>query len=430
MKWWTAEDWLAIWLAAMILVVLSVIVYVTGGTSEGYVNPVDHLMAKPATWETNPLTAFKGVPLLATIVICWSVFAIAAKLSGIPLSKFTPGFLAIAALTVICLAMSAQTSFKYYGLEYALWAIILGLAIANTIGVPDWIRPALKTELYIKTGLVLLGAKMLFGVLMKLGLSGLAVAWVVTPVVLVTTYWFGQRILKIQSRTLNMVISADMSVCGVSAAIASAAACRAKKEELSLAIGISMLFTVIMMVVMPQVIKATGMSEPVGGAWIGGTVDSTGAVLAAGKMVGEEAEKHAVTIKMIQNMLIGVVAFGVALYWVRFVEKGTENHNPDAWEIWRRFPKFVLGFIAASITFSLIAVYMPGGTSFVDAVVKNGSEPIRDWLFALAFVSIGLESNLREHWKYLRGGKPLVLYVCGQSLNLLLTFLMAWIVFG
>jgi uncharacterized integral membrane protein (TIGR00698 family) len=425
-----SEDWLAIWLGLTILSVFSAVVCFAGGGPSDFANPLKHYLAAPAKWTTNPSSAFSAVSLLATLGAVWSIFAIGTSLRGVSLSRFTCGFLGVFGLAAAALVLSAQTELKYYGLEYALWAILIGLLIGNTIGTPNWLRPAMHTELYIKTGLVLLGAKVLFGVLMQLGPRGLVVAWVVTPIVLVATYWFGQSVLKIKSRTLNMVVSADMAVCGVSAAIATASACRAKKEELSLAIGISMAFTVIMMIVMPQVIKATGMNERVGGAWIGGTIDSTGAVGAAGKMVGPEAEEAAVTIKMIQNVLIGVVAFGVALYWVRFVEVTPVDGRTSAWEIWYRFPKFVIGFLLASFAFSAIAAWLPNGTKFVDAVVKNGSEMIRDWLFALAFISIGLESNFRELAKYLRGGKPVVLYVCGQSLNLALTFLMAWLMFG
>ena len=82
-------------------------------------------------------------------------------------------------------------------------------------------------------------------------------AWVVTPTVWLLTYWFGQKIVKIPSKRLNATICSDMSVCGVSAAIATAAACRAKKEELTLAVGLSLVFTSIMMIVMPAVIKST-----------------------------------------------------------------------------------------------------------------------------------------------------------------------------
>ena len=121
-----------------------------------------------------------------------------------------------------------------------------------------------------------------------------------------------------------MVISADMSVCGVSAAIATAAACKAKKEELSLAIGMSLSFTVLMMIVMPPLIAWMDLGQIVGGAWIGGTIDSTGAVGVAGAMLGEQALFVATTIKMIQNVLIGFVAFAVATYWVTRVERSAD----------------------------------------------------------------------------------------------------------
>ena len=95
---------------------------------------------------------------------------------------------------------------KAIGFGYAAWAILLGLLISNTIGTPEWVKPALNTPFYIKTGLVLLGAEILFGKILAIGLPGIFVAWVVTPVVLVSTYWFGQKVLKIQSNTLNMTI--------------------------------------------------------------------------------------------------------------------------------------------------------------------------------------------------------------------------------
>jgi len=166
----------------------------------------------------------------------------------------------------------------------------------------------------------------------------------------------------------------------------------------------------------------------VGGAWVGGTIDSTGAVGAAGAMLGAEAEKVAVTIKMIQNMLIGVVAFGVAVYWVTYVER-TEGMRPDISEIWRRFPRFILGFLGASVLISLLYENLSDGAGFVKAVVDGGTKTMRSWCFCLAFVSIGLETDLRTLSRFLRGGKPLVLYVCGQALNLLLSLLMSLLMF-
>ena len=232
-----------------------------------------------------------------------------------------------------------------------------------------------------------------------------------------------------ESRSLNLVISADMSVCGVSAAIATAAACKAKKEELSLAIGLSLAFTVGMMVVMPAFIKAVGMDETIAGAWIGGTIDSTGAVAVAGELVGAQALEVATTIKMIQNILIGVIAFAVSFYWVSFVERDPAGKRLGLGEIWRRFPRFIIGFFLASVVFSVLFSTLTGGPELIDAMTKGTTVPLRSWLFCLAFVSIGLETNFRELAPYLKGGKPLTLYVVGQTLNLCLTFAMAWLMF-
>jgi uncharacterized membrane protein YadS len=222
-----------------------------------------------------------------------------------------------------------------------------------------------------------------------------------------------------------------MSVCGVSAAIATASACRAKKEELTLAVGLSLVFTAIMMVIMPITIKALGLPEVLGGAWMGGTIDATGAVAAAGAFLGEKALYTAATIKMIQNILIGVIAFFVAIYWCAKVEC-VEGQKVKAIEIWHRFPKFVIGFIAASIIFSVIynSLGPDAGYSVIDqGVLKGLTKNHRGWFFCLAFVSIGLATNFRELKEHFKGGKPLILYVCGQSFNLILTLVMAYIMF-
>jgi len=428
-KWWLKEDYLAIWMASVLLFLFSLAAIIQNSLQQQIANPLKDWIAKPQAWEGQPLVAFEGGSLFFTLLLLWGICGIALKIAGVPWRKFTVGFLGVVLFSILALVISSQQLIKYYGLEYALWAIILGLVVSNSWGTPQWMRAALRTELYIKTGLILMGGKLLLGTLMKLGPPGLVVAWVVTPIVLVVTYWFGQRVLKIQSKSLNMVISADMSVCGVSAAIATAAACKAKKEELSLAIGISIIFTVVMMVALPQVVRATGMSELVGGAWMGGTIDSTGAVVAAGKMIGPEAEDAAATIKMIQSLLIGFVAFAVAVFWVTFVDR-QQDVKPDAGEIWRRFPKFILGFLTVSVIFTLVSQYAPNGPQWVSAIVYDGTERIRDWLFVMAFVSIGLETDFRVLGKFLAGGKPVILYLCGQSFNLCLTLLMAWLMFG
>ena len=275
---------------------------------------------------------------------------------------------------------------------------------------------------------MLLGAEILFGNILNLGVPGLFVAWFVTPTVIIFMYQFGTRVLKITSRSLVIVIAAATSVCGVSAAIAVAAAARAKKDELTLAVGMSLIFTVAMMVLMPMAIRASGMDLVVGAAWIGGTVDATGAVVAAGALLGDQAEQIAAVVKMIQNTLIGVVAFLVAVYWVTRVEATAHARRPHAMEIWYRFPKFIIGFVAASLLFSF--VFTPAlGDDRVTGILDLTSD-FRGWLFCLAFVSIGLQSSFRDLGRQTSGGRPIQLYVTGQVFNLVLTLLAAYLAFG
>jgi uncharacterized membrane protein YadS len=366
------------------------------------------------------------------------LFGLPLTVMGVPFKKFALGFSFIFAVAIVAWFFSNQATMKHYGIGYAAWAILLGMLISNTVGTPKWVMPAVQTEYYIKTGLVLLGAKILFEKIITIGTAGIFVAWVVTPTVWLVTYWFGQKIINMPSKRLNAVICSDMSVCGVSAAIAAASACRAKKEELTLAVGLSLVFTAIMMIVMPAIIKGTFPVDKqmiLGGAWMGGTIDASGAVAAAGAFLGEKALYVAATIKMIQNVLIGVIAFFVALYFTTRVEVEETGAKVGLGEIWFRFPKFVIGFMAASVIFSMIYTGFNSeldglGRAMIDkGTIKGGSDLFRGWFFTLSFVSIGLATNFRELKEHFKGGKPLILYAFGQSLNLILTLVMAYIMF-
>ncbi|MFG0290655.1 MAG: YeiH family protein [Rhodopirellula sp. JB044] len=437
----TSEDWWAIWCAGILLAIAFAAVWfgqpenlsesIAAQSPVEVVSPLKEWSAKPGKWDSNPVDsiASKWQGIVGSFVIIGLLFTVANQLRGKSGMAFLAGFPIVFALATLAYILAGQSVVKAYNLEYALWALLVGLIISNTVGTPSFLRSAALTEFFIKTGLVLLGAEVLMSRLLALGLPGVFVAWLVTPVVLITTYIFGQKVLKIQSKSLNMVISADMSVCGVSAAIATAAACKAKKEELSLSIGLSLGFTVIMMAVMPMVITALGIDPILGGAWLGGTIDSTGAVAAAGAVLGDEALEVAATVKMIQNILIGVTAFCVAIYWVTFVERDASGPKIGLSEIWYRFPKFVLGFVTMSILFSILYSTLVGGPELVGAMIGGSTKTLRGWFFCLAFVSIGLETNFRELLPQLRGGKPLVLYVCGQSLNICLTLIVAYLMF-
>ena len=379
--------------------------------------------------------------LIALGVIIMLFFAIGARFIGIKMSDFFKGFPLIFLFAALAYLISNQTTLKALGLSYVLFALAIGLIISNTVGVPKCMKSAGQTEFFIKTGLVLLGARILIGQVAMIGIPGIFVTWVVTPIVLISTYWFGQNIIKMPSKELNITVSSDMCVSGVSAAIASASASGAKKEELTLSIGMSMIFVAVMIFLLPTIANMTGMHPVWAGAWMGGTVDNTGSVVAAGELIGMEAMYVAATIKMIQNVMIGVIAFGVAAYWCLRVEPqracqpGTTPMKFTAggalFEIWYRFPKFILGFIGASIIFSIMqaGVNMDWGQAMVNDGVLALANRFRGWFFCLAFVSIGLSINYRELREPLRGGKPLILYICGQTFNLLLTLFVAWLMF-
>jgi len=376
-------------------------------------------------------------PLIVTVIFLMLLTVIGVRVMGQNAGGYALAFLAIFILAILSFVIANQNTINAYGLSYAAWALLLGLLVSNTIGTPGWLKPAVRTEMYIKAGLVLLGAEILFGKILSIGVPGLMVAWLVTPTVIIFMWLFGTRILKIASKSLVIIIAAATSVCGVSAAIAVAAASRAKKEELTLAVGMTLIFTVLMMIFMPMFIAYVGMGPVLGGAWMGGTIDSTGAVVAAGAFLGPRAEAVAAVVKMIQNILIGAVGFFVALFWITSVERDPGAPRPGLMQIWVRFPKFIVGFVAASILFSFVlaplfaSLFDGDGLKLVESsVLKAMTNPLRGWFFCLAFVSIGLESNFADMAKQLEGGKTLLLYIVGQSFNLILTLLMAWLAFS
>ena len=425
------EDWLSVWIGA-IVIILGAVAVLTGW--------FDFSALSFKTWTAGETLAAadaaKVVPLgeqlgtwafwwkcIKTVLILGVLFGAGVKLQGEKLRNFIPAFLALFVIAVIVRMVSAEFTLKRY-LEWAFWALIIGLLIANTVGVPKWLKPAIRTEFFIKTGLVIFGFSILFSNIAKFGLYGLGIAWGVTPVVIIFMWWFGNRILKIKNKPLLMTMAAATSVCGTSAAIATGAASGAKKEDLSVAISISIIFTIIMMVFEPMIIEWTGMGQIMGGALIGGTVDSTGAVVLAGSALGPEAEQVASLVKMIQNILIGFIAFFVAIFFARKIDK-TGKSEVKAVEIWDRFPKFILGFMAASIIASIIFVPAFGAekTSAVNKVLGQ----FKDWCFVLAFTSIGLDTNFKQIAKSMQGGKVLWLYIVGQTFNIILTFAVVWL---
>lgn len=433
-KWrdlWSKEDWLSIW-GAFLVIGAAAIGVLTGG--------FDFSAAKFATWgfpsevaaHPGKVCSLLGIftrPLAAKLLLTYlslaAIFTVGNWLERKPAGRFLAAFTGLFALVAVVRVLSAEFTFNRY-LEYAFWALLLGLLVSNTVKVPAWLKPALRTEFYIKTGLVILGAQVLFGNIQKFGLYGLGIAWGVTPVVIIFMWWFGTRLLKMREKSLVITIAAATSVCGTSAAIAAAAAARAKRSDLAFAVGTSLIFTVLMMVGMPFFIKLVQVDPMIGGAWIGGTVDSTGAVVLAGQALGDLGGQVAALVKMIQNVLIGFVALAIAIFFTARVDRDPSAKGAvGIGEIWQRFPKFILGFVAASLIFSFIMI--PAcGEGATKEIIKSLKE-FQNWAFALAFTSIGLETNFKELCSQVQGGKPFQLYIVGQIFNLILTFLVCWL---
>ena len=422
---WRKEDWQAVWIGAILIIAACIGIFAGAYDFSALKFSTWHLW-EGVTEKKTLLAQFSGVfwvKLARTFIVLAVLFGIGVKLQGEKLRKYLPAFLGLFVLAIAVRIISAEFTLNRY-LEWAFWALIVGLLISNTVGVPQWLRPAIRTEFYIKTGLVVMGFSVLFSNIAKFGLYGLGIAWIVTPIVIIFMWWLGTKILKIDNKPLVITLASATSVCGTSAAIATGAAAKAKKDDLSIAISISIIFTILMMVFEPMIIRWSGMSSLMGGALIGGTVDSTGAVVLAGNALGPEAEQAAVLVKSIQNILIGFIAFFVAIFFATRVENSGVS-KVGAGEIWYRFPKFIIGFFVASIVASFIVLPLAGG----DAVksVNGVLDQYKNWAFVLAFTSIGLDTNFKEIGKQLHGGKVLWLYIIGQLFNIVLTLLAVWL---
>lgn len=424
-KLWKTEDWLAVWIGFIVILIACVAVLTGAFDFSAAKFSTWHLWEKVETFKplSAQLTWAFGGKLLRTFVVLALLFTAGVKLQGGKIKEYLPAFAALFLIAVVVRLVSAEFTLNRY-LEWAFWALIIGLLISNTVGVPSWLRPAIRTEFYIKTGLVIMGFSVLFSNIAKFGLYGLGIAWGVTPIVIIFMWWFGTKVLKIDNKPLVMTIASATSVCGTSAAIATGAAAGAKKSDLGIAISISIIFTILMMIFEPVIIKAVGMSPLMGGALIGGTVDSTGAVVLAGNALGPEGEQAAVLVKSIQNILIGFIAFFTALFFATKVDK-TAERKVGAGEIWTRFPKFIIGFFVASLVASFI-IQPLAGTADVKAI-NSVLDQYKNWAFVLAFTSIGLDTNFREIGRNLHGGKVLWLYIVGQLFNIILTFFAVWL---
>jgi len=359
--------------------------------------------------------------VLFTLVIFAVIAIIGILLSGEKIRKYFTGFLAIFLLAILAQFVSSYAGFRNLGLETVLFSLVIGLLIGNFIRLPEWLRSGVQTELYVKIGLVLLGATILFKDILSAGAFGLIQAVIVVTVVWYFAFWLSRK-MKVDDEFSTMLASA-VSICGVSAAIATAGAINGDKKKLSFIISLVLIIAIPMMIFLPIIAKWMGLSDVVTGAWLGGTIDTTGAVVAAGTIAGETGLKYATIVKFSQNVLLGLAAFAISIFWAYRNRSAKEKgqHVP-ARIIWDRFPKFVLGFILASLVFSFILSPETAKTS--GKVIKSFST----FWFNLAFISIGLETRFAD-FKHMESKKPFYSFLIAQTFNIFFTLGVSYLLF-
>lgn len=329
---------------------------------------------------------------------------------------YVPGILLLIGLVVATKFLSGRA---VKALEYPIWAVTLGL-LANLVlsatKTKQAVTPVIRTELFLKTGLVLLGTSVNLTEIGAVGLKGFGQAVIMVTSVFLFTWWVA-GLFKLTD-TLKAVIATSLSVCGVSAAIVAAGSVLARKEELTYVTALVILTSFPLMILAPYMASWMDLSPAVAGAWFGGNIDTTAAVVGAGTLYGEQAVKVASIVKLSQNALIGIVAFLLAFYWAAVVQRDA-GQRPSARLLWERFPKFVLGFVLASALASF-GLFSKAQLASIKAA--------QTWIFALAFVCIALELSFKEFGKM--GVRPVAVYGIATVFNTVLALGVSYLIFG
>jgi uncharacterized integral membrane protein (TIGR00698 family) len=258
-----------------------------------------------------------------------------------------PGIALLAAIGYLgkTIEQSISASGKAHALalpniEYVLWAILIGLAISNTVGVPRTFRAGVATyEFWLKLGIVFLGVRFLIGDVLKLGgvSLGLVAVELAVSIAFMTVLgrWFGLK------PKLTSLLAIGSSICGVSAIIAAKGAIEAEDEDASYAIAAILALGAVALFLFPVIGHALGMGDHAFGLWAGLGVDNTAEAAATGALYSDAAGKYAVLAKTTRNATIGFVVLGYAIYWANL--GSARRIGNKAGFMWQKFPKIHLG---------------------------------------------------------------------------------------
>jgi uncharacterized membrane protein YadS len=375
---------------------------------------------------------------LVQFILWAAAFSVALGALGHKPREFLPAFVFVYILSMAVFIFGQWDSAVYYNLEPPLVALVLGLLIANVIGLPRWLDAGFRVEFYIKTGIILLGATLPFTLIVWAGPVAILQASIVSIATFLVIYWVGLRLGL--DRRLAATLGAGGAVCGVSASIAIAGAVGAKKDDAPIAITLVILWAIVMIFVLPIVARLLELPSGVGGAWIGTSEFADAAGIAAAQAYGgfaghgiagtPDQSLFAFTLMKVvgRDVWIGIWAFILAIVATTRWERRELGRKANAVEIWWRFPKFVVGFLAAS----LLVTWVATGYSLADYnrnVVPNLVAPIKDlrtWAFIFCFLSIGLTTRFRE--LAAAGRKPFLAFSSGVVVNVLLGLVLsAWV---
>jgi uncharacterized integral membrane protein (TIGR00698 family) len=411
------EDWTSVIVGSVLIIAIVATTFFPElpkfGPKEGWVG-----------WtvlSTEVFTSGNSIRLLLTFLYFLLFTLFGGWLMGKSIKSILWAFPIVFILSMGAQFIASSGSMKDLGLETVLFSLLIGLFIRNIIKVPEWLKSGIQSEFYIKVGLVMLGATILFSEIMKAGFFGLIQAIIVVLSVWYFAYWIAKK-MKIDEE-LSIMMASAVSICGVSAAIATAGAIKGDSKKLSYVVSLVLIVAIPMMIFMPLIARWLGLSDEVTGAWLGGTIDTTGAVVASGTIAGDVALKFSTIIKFSQNILLGVAAFLISVYWTcKQVEKNMDSEKPTLKIIWERFPKFVLGFIIVSLVFSFVV--SPETAEVAGKTIKS----YQSLWFNLAFICIGLETRFKDIIELDRG-RPLVAFLTAQLFNIFLTLAVAYILF-
>lgn len=420
------EDYWAVWLG-LGLTIAAIILWSSGSTFMKWIAisiPSYDNLSVPLEYIGSHIGGIVGLYLVLAIT-----FGFALKVLGHKVKDFIVGFTIIYLLVIVVSVWGSWKTMKALNLEAPLLALALGLVIGNIIKMPQWMNSALRTEFFVKTGIVLMGATLPFTLIMEAGPIAFAQATVIAVATFLTIYWAGTRIFGLDKRFAT-TLAAGGSICGVSASIAIGGSVKAEKQHVSVAISLVVVWAMVMIFVLPMAIKALGIPSGPAGAWIGTSEFADAAGMAAAAAIDEQAIKTFTLMKVVgRDMFVGIWCFIMAFISVTMWEKREGSAKPSAGEIWYRFPKFVLGFFAASIIITFLVSSVDAET--VTAVEKQVISPIktlRGWAFNLTFICIGLTTRFKELTSV--GWKPFAAFTTGVLVNVPLGYLLSIVILG